>query len=143
MGWPLVLGAYSSGWWMLTPSNLPSLIVSWVVCRRVWRLMEGEEEDVLDVLLEEEEEAAAAANFAGTTGSRPWCESDVAGVLATHYSDLSNRYGKDVTKEKVANLSGCWVTTNNRGTYGTPAVLLSIVGTHINGPGMLLVHRKR
>ena len=49
---------------------------------------EEEEEDVLDSLVEEEEEAAAAANFVGTTGSRPWCESDVAGVRATHYSDL-------------------------------------------------------
>ena len=49
---------------------------------------EEEEEDVLDSLVEDEEEAAAAANFVGTTGSRPWCESDVAGVRATHYSDL-------------------------------------------------------
>ena len=64
-----------------------------------------EEEDVLDCLVEEEEEeeeeAAAAANFVGTTGSRPWCESDVAGVRATHYSDLSNRYGKDVAKRML------------------------------------------
>ena len=61
---------------------------------------EEEEEDVLDILAEEEEGAAAAANFVGTTGSRPWCESDVAGVRATHYSDLSNHYGKDVTKRE-------------------------------------------
>ena len=46
-------------------------------------------------------------------------------------------------KENVANHAGGWFTSNNRGTYGTPAVLQSIVGTHINGPGMLLVHEKR
>ena len=43
-------------------------------------------------------------------------------------------------KKNVANISGCWFRSNNRGTYGTPAVLLGIGGTHISGPGMLLVH---
>ena len=70
-------------------------VPSGVACR------EEEEEDVLDILVEEEEEeVAAAANFVGTIGSRPWCESDVAGVRATHYSDLLNHYGTDVAKRE-------------------------------------------
>ena len=56
---------------------------------------------------------------------------------------LKKKKKKEKEKEKVANLAGGWVTTNNRGTYGTPAVLQDIVGTHINGPGMLLVQGKR